>query len=455
MELLSDKTSLPEITRGEREALIRRISTSQVFRRAVRLREFLLFLNNRDAEDFAEPLREGDIGHAVFQRAVGYDTVIDNIVRVSATDLRKRLALYFSTEGANEVLGVEIPRGIYELRFFPRNSVQTAERDASNERVDQLTERELEAEAAHLTELDTDPEALATTWTFRWGWPVLSLSLLALCVGLYLHDRSLSRRLEPWRLAPATKALWADFFSNGLDTDIVVGDTSLTTIELIEHQDVSLRSYVDKDYLHVSGNINPDNAQLITELATRKNGSIGDFLVARRLIQLNPTKLGVHVRFARDYYTEALKLNNVVLIGSRVSDPWVELFENRMNFRIAPNSAHEVLEVHNSAPQQGEKTVYAVSPESSGVKAEGYSIVAFQPNLNRTGHVLILEGTDSQATRAAGEFVVNEKFLGGFLKEHGIPVDRPLPPFEVLLHSQQLTGTPFRSEVVAFRISKP
>jgi hypothetical protein len=38
----------------------------------------------------------------------------------------------------------------------------------------------------------------------------------------------------------------------------------------------------------------------------------------------------------------------------------------------------------------------------------GYGVVAFLPNVGQKGDALIIEGTDSQATEAAGEFVTNE-----------------------------------------------
>ncbi len=44
----------------------------------------------------------------------------DNIVRVNATELRKRLESYFATDGADEVCVLEIPRGGYSPVFSRR-----------------------------------------------------------------------------------------------------------------------------------------------------------------------------------------------------------------------------------------------------------------------------------------------------------------------------------------------
>jgi hypothetical protein len=56
----------------------------------------------------------------VFSRGEGYDTALDNIVRVNAFDLRKRLAEYFATEGRDEPVIIKIPKGSYKPAFTVR-----------------------------------------------------------------------------------------------------------------------------------------------------------------------------------------------------------------------------------------------------------------------------------------------------------------------------------------------
>lgn len=60
----------------------------------------------------------------MFERARDYDTMRDNIVRVHASTLRKRLEQYFAGEGANEPLILEIPRGNYAPVFRTRELAQ-------------------------------------------------------------------------------------------------------------------------------------------------------------------------------------------------------------------------------------------------------------------------------------------------------------------------------------------
>ncbi len=111
-------------------------AASSNLKRAARLREFLLYIGRKSIEDNVGDLHEQEIGHTVFGRKESYDTSQDNIVRVSATELRKRVDTYFATEGQNEPLIFEIPRGSYTPVFHLRTQeVRAGEANAQAEQV--------------------------------------------------------------------------------------------------------------------------------------------------------------------------------------------------------------------------------------------------------------------------------------------------------------------------------
>jgi hypothetical protein len=62
---------------------------------------------------------------------------------------------------------------------------------------------------------------------------------------------------------------------------------------------------------------------------------------------------------------------------------------------------------------------------------------------------LIIEGTDSQATGAAGDFVTNEESLRTL--EGKFPSGR-IPYFEALMRTSELNGVPLHGEVIALRM---
>src|ERR1017187_10030994 len=105
----------------EKRALIDRIAGSAQFRRSARLRDFLLYVGAQSLKDGCPDIHEQEIGAKVFGKPLAYDRGQDNIVRVSATELRKRIELYFASEGAHEMLILEIPRGAYKPIFRRRS----------------------------------------------------------------------------------------------------------------------------------------------------------------------------------------------------------------------------------------------------------------------------------------------------------------------------------------------
>ena len=62
-------------------------------------------------------LKEYSLGLAVFHRAPDYDPRNDAIVRVQASQLRKRLASYYEHEGSSSTLHIDLPRGGYVPAF--------------------------------------------------------------------------------------------------------------------------------------------------------------------------------------------------------------------------------------------------------------------------------------------------------------------------------------------------
>ena len=65
----------------------------------------------------SEMLKERTIGIEVFGRPTTYDPSDDATVRVKAGDVRKRLGLYYSAEGAHNAIRIELPSGTYVPEF--------------------------------------------------------------------------------------------------------------------------------------------------------------------------------------------------------------------------------------------------------------------------------------------------------------------------------------------------
>lgn len=98
-------------------AELEKVLDSPHFRNSQQSQRLLRHLVERSLEGRFEQLKERVIGVELFGRESGFDTNEDPIVRVRATEVRKRLARYY--EGLEEAPAVklELPAGAYRVEF--------------------------------------------------------------------------------------------------------------------------------------------------------------------------------------------------------------------------------------------------------------------------------------------------------------------------------------------------
>ncbi len=96
-----------------------RMLKSRHFRNSRRYPAFLAHIVRRRLEGDLESLKERILGIEVFSRAHDYDTGADPVVRITAGEVRKRIALYYHDEGTEQELRIELPAGSYVPVFFP------------------------------------------------------------------------------------------------------------------------------------------------------------------------------------------------------------------------------------------------------------------------------------------------------------------------------------------------
>ena len=426
---------LPSIE--ERRALIERVAASEQFVRAARLRDFLLYVGKQSLKDGSPEIHEHEIGARVFGRPESYDRSADNIVRVNATELRKRIELYFATEGIRETLIFEIPRGGYKPIFHRRLPSVEGHRASSIEVLLPVasTRRSVENMVQRLPRLNS-----------HFLWAVVCLLLAITCAVLFEQNRAMQKTLHPWEDKPALAAFWGDFLRNNQQTDIVLSDDSASVMENITHHPITLGDYLSRSFLQQiqSSNFSADRKADLNEVFNHNLITFGGVLAAQRIIALDPFSLSLHLTAARFYEADSLKRDNAILIGGKKANPWVFLFDDQLNFNL--DTAGAGMFVVNNHPQAGEQAVYTESSTQKG--PVGYSVVAYLPNPSRTGNTIIVAGTDSDASSAAAEFLTSEDQLQKFRKI--IHADH-FPYFEVLLKTSEVRGTSFNAEIVAYR----
>lgn len=406
---------------ADQEASVRReldaILSGSSFTGSGRCSEFLEFVVTRSLAGDYELLNERFLGVELFGKSVDYETATDSVVRVRATDVRHRLARHYSEQQSTTGVTIGMASGTY----IPEFNWSTSEPPP------------------------TDPVVFAGASRNRWmiggifGAALVIFGLSVACFTLWNQLRSVRQNLYPWKSSPSVAAFWAGFLDDTRGSDIVLGDSSYSLIQSLSKRQLSLSDYLSHDYTGQLHDLSADRLADLNQIATWSLGSAGEFELAQRFLSMDPLGKNIHLYLARKYMPDLIKHDNVVLVGSRFANPWDELFEGRMNFSLEFGNPYKIT---NRSPHPGEQQTYIWNG------SVGYCIVAYLPNEESTGNVLLIEGTSSEATQAAGDFLLSEAQMSNFQKLLNAP---KLPYFELLIKTSQVKGTPLTETIEAYR----
>ena len=110
--------ALPDgLSKRDITAQLERILASTIFIHSERLSRFLRFTVQQATEGKTEQLKEYALATSVFDKRDSFDPRFDPIVRVEAGRLRTRLRQYYETEGREDGLVIDLPKGSYVPRF--------------------------------------------------------------------------------------------------------------------------------------------------------------------------------------------------------------------------------------------------------------------------------------------------------------------------------------------------
>lgn len=428
----------------ERRALIERVAASEQFSRSTRLRDFLLYVGKQSLKEGCPEIHEQDIGIKVFGRSASYDRSQDNIVRVNATELRKRIDSYFAGDGAEDTLVFEIPRGSYKPVFHRRPSL--AER----------TDPPAPSGAARPIEAPAPPEPAVASPRRRFA-PKLLLILLSVatvclaigCAILFVQNRTLQKALRPWQNQPAVAAFWTGFLDPHKQTDVVLPDDSASVIEDITNTPISLDNYQNREFVRRFQNstLSPDRKADVDQVFNHNLVTFGAVRAAQLVLKEIPAHYPRYLTLARYFTADDINRDNVVLVGGKKSVPWDYLMDSELNFITDYDYAHGVQMVRNRHPRPGEQAIYTVPGGPNSIT--GYATIAYVANPSQTGSVIILAGTDSDATGAAASFLTSEEQMEQLRKT--LHAGDRFPYFEVLLKTSRLSGAFFSASSVAWR----
>ncbi len=362
-----------------------------------------------------EDATEQQIGVNVFQRAPGYNSSEDSIVRSHARILRQKLAEYFRTEGASETTIIEMPKGHYLPTFHPREmGVKSAEPQKKENFSPQLASEENGKSTRKLT-----PYGLAI---------VGFISLLAaLAVSTYLLSRTWQKR--PTVTRSSLDTFWAPFLTG--NPPLVIYSNAL----FLGDSKTGLR--------YPPADVKPE--QIDPDHSVSNYTGIGELAGVYQLTKLFDARQSSFIlkRSLLVTWDEA-RLTNLIFIGSTAENPTLRVLPTSdFTMMSGPDYAGFV----NHHPKPGEPDLFS-RPEHPVTK--DYAIIAYLPGVERGRQVLMFSGLTTLGTQAAVEFACQPESVSELLKSDGF--HGQMRHFEALIEVTIRGGVPLQTRLVTVRV---
>jgi len=400
---------------------IERLLSSHALHGSESLCKLLRYLADHALDHPGAAPKEYQIATEVFGRPSNFDPHLDSTVRVQAGRLRGKLAEYYATEGAEDAVLVDFPRGTYALTF---------------------QERHAGAGRNHGSGLHEILSSEAGQTSRKWLAAVALLSVILSAVVAVAMDRFLNRRTAEARLdtdntevPTVLRVFWKGFLTAPQEPWVIFSNAAF-----VGRPDSGMRYYKSAR----------DGRAHILDHYT----GVGEVLAVHALDNVF-VKLHQPIRVKRGslFSLDDAKNNDLIFIGSPSENltlleiPSTKVFVFR---QIASGPRAGNVEIVNVHPEADERKSFLATP-SDETLADDYSVVALVKGLNPSRSELILAGTTTIGTQAAVEYVCQPDSLQQLLLRLSVSNSGELKPFEAVIHVKVTRGVPVGSELVALR----
>lgn len=399
---------------------VEKLANSNVLHGSESLCKLLRYLARHAIEHPGTPLKEYQIATEEFGRPPEFDPAVDSMVRVQAGRLRAKLVEYYATEGAEDSLRIELPKGAYTLSFHHRQPGETHPHPSEN----------AEDDLHHSPRTATPRGWLLAVVT-------LSVLLVAALAALYFTRREAPAANMPAGepVATSLRLFWKPFM-RGPDEPWVV----FSNAAFFGRPETGMRYY---DPAH-------DPRGAVWDHYT----GVGEVLAVHDLDQVfSALHRTIRVKRGSLFSLDDAKNNDLIFVGSPSENLTLLEIPGTHEFvfrRMDSGPRKGDLAVANIHPQPGESRFYLASPSSASL-AEDYAVVGFIPGLDPSRSVLIIAGTTTFGTQGAVEYVCRPDSVGELLLRLSVSDTGELRPFEALLRVKITKGVPVETELVSLR----
>lgn len=393
-------------------AELEQIVSSRHFSQSRRYPAFLRFIVEAALRGEPDLLRERVIGAEVFGRAANYDTNADPIVRMTAAEVRKRIAQYYRETGRDDQTQIEVRAGSYVPIFVflghpkPAASVHQEKGDDSPSHSDGGGSQ-VDGFAVEQSSSPIEVSAMPSSANRRYYWAAaLALVVVGCAAGWFLL-----RPKQP------TDRIWAPLFEPGQSVTICAGQPqvaeNLSLAESLARGDVLTR----------------EDVVALTELV-----SFLQLKGHRFNLKMSPTSTLADLRAAP-----------VVLIGG-LNNQWTLRELNRLPLQMEyrEDESGGVFRIFERRNPEGRDWKIS-SHQTSLQQAQDYALIARYVDQETGQPTIIAAGLGGAGTAAAVEFLTSNEQLRALI--------RALPPdkrsFEAVLGSTVVRGSQGQPQLLA------
>ena len=417
--------SASEITAVRKQ--LKSVLADDLLRTSKRSVAFLRYIVEETLDGHSADLKERTIGVNVFGKALTYDTNLDHVVRTAASELRRRLTLYYSKEEHRHELHILLVPGSYVPHFrVPEHGTGT---DAAHHAtpVEQLHSHPED----HTQEALPGSYASGRSWT-RWkdhriAFLILPLIILSAAAMIVLrvgyHQPTMQERF------------WKPLLDTSGPVLIAVGDVP---------GGPPITDSGDATALSISPAHPGPPAVPFADVVTvaRVSGILSgfnkDFLVRRE----NSSSFA------------DLRERPVVLVGA-FNNEWSLQLTRGLRFSLAMDPERQELYIRDRQHPDSRAWAWSVGPHpgerdrSSNTPLHDYALISRLLD-SETGHdVVVVGGLYAYGTQAAGEFLASRDMDS---LARNAPVDMRHKRLQIVLDTEVTDGTPGPPHVVAVNV---
>ncbi len=269
------------ISNHQKRDILNKILSSEEFSHSTKSQELLKYLFDASLRNY--DLNEITIASEFFGKKTNFDPLEDASIRVYISHIRKRLAHYYLTEGNNDKIQIDIPKGKYAVRF---------------------RERKL-----------TNIKSLKTRIT-KLIFPILTILLLFTVAYLWFRNTQIQKKIN---IIPKDNSIWTEFLKSKTPTTIVIGDYFfLYYHRQDDHRRINVRDpkinspEEFRNYLE-KGKDNENILHPLVHTYLRPNAIWG---LVELLPILRTFESSFHIKLASELVWEDITSHNIIFLGT-------------------------------------------------------------------------------------------------------------------------------------------